>query len=202
MSRDYKNFRKDTYYHIYNRGNDYKDVFIDDQDYFNLYKRIKILLGLSFLTPKSTHRKGNLSLKPFPADSFSIISYCFMPNHFHFLIKQNSNIPIGSFIQRLFSSYTKYFNAKYETVGNLFQDTFKAKPVLEDSYLIYLTAYIHNNPDDLLAYPYSSFIEYITGEMNLVSDDNIILEKFGNSREVYKSWVISNNTGVDHELEP
>ena len=47
---------------------------------------------------------------------------------------------------RLGTSYAKYFNIKYEEVGSLFQDRFRAKLIETDAYLLELSRYIHRNP--------------------------------------------------------
>jgi putative transposase len=186
MSRDYKNLVSGEYYHVYNRGHGYRNVFHDDQDYRNYIKRLSILLGFE-LGPRR-HAKGNLRLTPVPAGSFDILSYCLMPNHFHILIKQNADTKISVLMNRLGTSYGKYFNTKYSLVGSVFQDTFKAKLVENDPYLSYLTAYIHNNPGDL-NYPYSSFGEYIHNTKGICNKD-LILRMFNNDPLRYKNFVI------------
>lgn len=199
-ARDYKLFRAGHYYHIYNRGDNKEDIFLDEQDYFNFLKRLKIILGL-MPVPNIGHR-GALKLKSLPKDSFSILSYCLMPNHFHILIKQNNKLEIGKLITKLSTSYVKYFNAKYLRVGNLFQDTFKAKVVDNDSYITYLSAYIHNNPVDPLNYVYSSFHDYIGLRQGTICDTRFILEYFKGSQEAYKSFVLGysdkENKMVEH----
>lgn len=66
------------------------------------------------------------------------------PRHTH--IKQLANVSPEPLLRKVLTSYVRYFNLKYDRVGHLFQDNFKYKPVLEDSYLLHLSAYIHNNP--------------------------------------------------------
>ena len=74
------------------------------------------------------------------------------------------------FIQALCTSYSMYFNKKYKRVGPLFQGIYKAALVMEDSYLLHLSRYIHLNPVELLTgsghvkletYPYSSYLYYL-----------------------------------------
>src|SRR3989344_4815697 len=89
-------------------------------------------------------QRGGLWVRPIPKGSFTILAYCLMPNHFHILIRQNLKIPIGQLMIKVCTSYAKYFNHKYNRVGNIFQDTFKAKVIETDEYLSYLSAYIHN----------------------------------------------------------
>lgn len=195
-TRDYKEFYPGGYYHVYNRGDNRENIFLDEQDYFNFIKRLKIVLGL-MLIPDAGHRNA-LRLSTLPPNTFTILAYCFMPNHFHFLIKQEGSIKISQLITRVCTSYAKYFNSKYKRVGNLFQDTFKAKSVVDDRYLTHLTAYIHNNPVNPLAYPYSSFSEYLTPGEEKICNTEFILSHFKNDWKLYKAFVMeSPKDGAD-----
>ena len=200
--RDYKEFLQGGYYHIYNRGNNKQPIFLDRQDYLNFFKRIKLILGLPVpefsRSPLVTQgdsfdisrQSKSLHIKPFIPNSFSILSNCLMPNHFHFLIGQNTAIGIDRFISKLCTSYSAYFNRKYNRVGHVFQDAFKAKPIESDEYLIYLSAYIHNNPDKPAQYQYSSFPDYIGERTNELYDTGFLLGMFNNDREAYKRFVL------------
>lgn len=53
-----------------------------------------------------------------------IISFCFMPNHFHLLLQQHADGGVSKFIKHVTDSYTRYFNTKRKPVGPLFQGTF------------------------------------------------------------------------------
>jgi len=182
--RDYKIFTLGQYYHIYNRGNNKKKIFKDIEDYLNFEKRIKICLGI-FYDP-------NLHIQPFPVGTFSIISYCLMPNHFHFFIRQNTDIGINKFIQKLCTSYTAYFNKKYNLVGHLFQNAFKAKLVENDIYAKHLSAYIHLNPAEPLLYPYSSLLDILGISDGKICDKSIILGWFENKPKKYKNYILQN----------
>jgi len=39
-----------------------------------------------------------------------------------------------------------WYNVKYQRVGHLFQDQFKREPVENDSYLLTVIRYLHQNP--------------------------------------------------------
>lgn len=186
--RDYKNFRPDNYYHIYNRGNNKQDIFLEPADYFQFIKRIKIILQQDINQTRLTQS----SIKPLPKNSFVIIAYCLMQNHFHFLIRQNSNIGINRLISKLCTSYAIYFNKKYGRVGRVFQDKFKAKHIDDERYLLHLTAYIHNNPNSPLNYKFSSFNEYIGVINNKITDSQTILSYFSGDVDAYKKFVLDN----------
>lgn len=84
--RDYKEFVPQNCYHVYNRGNNKKDIFLSDSDYIQFLKRLKLALGL-------LPGYDKLAIEPFPVGSFSMLAYCLMPNHYHFLVRQNSEVP-------------------------------------------------------------------------------------------------------------
>jgi hypothetical protein len=79
------------------------------------------------------------------------------------------------------TSYSKYFNKKYNLVGHIFQDQFKAVLVDSDSYFLWLSAYIHQNPkvaglvSDLHNYPWSSYLDYAGLRNGQLSDKTILL---------------------------
>ena len=127
--------------------------------------------------------------------------YCLMPNHFHFLIRQNSDIGIDRLITKVCTSYAMYFNKKYEKVGNLFQDAFKAKLVDNDSYLTYLSAYIHNNPVNVELYPYSSFPDYCGVRSGQICEQQLLLGMFDNDRQAYKKFVLGYNPDYENKIQ-
>jgi len=187
-NRDYKQFASGNFYHVYNRGNGRMDIYKGEQDYFNFLKRLKLALGLDLQRASLQ----TLRIQPLPENSFSIICYCLMPNHFHFLIRQNKDIPISKLVNKVCSSYSKYFNKKYDRVGHLFQDQFKAVNVETDEYMLWLSAYIHQNPkvagiSDLDNYKWSSYGDYINQNSGGVCDKDIILSRF--SADEYGGFV-------------
>ena len=142
----FKSYAKDTYYHIYNRGNGKQNIFLQNNDYLFYINRLE---------------------KAVKKHDVELICYVLMPNHIHILAKQKTDIPIHKFISSLHTSYSMYFNKKNQHTGHLFQDRFKQVIVESDEQLIYLTKYIHRNPveagmvETLSDYPWSSYHEYV-----------------------------------------
>ena len=73
-------------------------------------------------------------------------AWCLMPNHFHLLIREKTESGISTFMKKLLTSYSMYFNKKYHRTGSLFEGPFKAKHLDYDQYLKYQFTYIHLNP--------------------------------------------------------
>ena len=184
------NFVQNGYYHIYNRGSEKRTIFQAPRDYINFLDRVK-----------------DKSIK----FNIDILSYCLMPNHFHFLLRQSSDISLVNFLNAIQLGHAKYFNTKYSRVGPLFQGRFKAKLIETEEYLLQLSAYIHRNPianfidsgnpsdsrnrihvrDMLCNNPYSSYRTYIKLESQPFVKNDIILSYFSktNPKLSYKSFV-------------
>ncbi len=189
MATPVRYFQQESYYHVFNRGNRKQNIFVQLKDYLRFLKRIR-------------EYKEEFGI--------TITCYCLMPNHFHFILKQEREIPISSFMLRLCTSYAKYFNIKYEQIGSLFQDRFKAKLVDADEYLLHLTRYIHRNPLKLLlstpgveleSYRWSSYRSFTGKIKDELVDPAFILNYFSqtNPGGDYKSFVEFESEEKDKE---
>lgn len=124
-----------------------------------------------------------------------IIAYCLMPNHFHFLLRQERDGGVIEFVRKLCNSYAKYFNIKNTRVGSLFQGEFKAVHVSTEEQLIHLSRYIHLNPlvgyvtADLVSFKWSSYREFTGGDRTRICSKEIILSHF-KSVEEYKEFIM------------
>ena len=152
-------FSEGEFYHLYNRGVDKRIVFENDSD----YKRFALLLYLcnyktavrfDFLPNWKGPTSPELVKAVFGTDRglpiVAIGAYCFMPNHFHILVREITEGGVSSFMQKLNTAYTMYFNNSRRRTGALFQGRFKAKHAHSDVYLKYLVSYIHLNPAKIL----------------------------------------------------
>lgn len=144
-NRDYKDFAIGEIYHVYNRGVGKMKIFLDETDYRVFLSRLKENL-FPELIDYSLLPKGAARRKTLPSNSFDLISYCLMPNHFHLLIKQNTELPINRLVTKICTGYSKYFNKKYDRVGSVFQDRFKAVRIKKNNQLLWVLYYIHKNP--------------------------------------------------------
>lgn len=111
-------------YHIMLRGINKQSIFQEDQD------RIKFLSVLD--------RYKQVS-------NYQLYGYCLMTNHIHLLLKENDE-PVSDVMKRISSSYVFWYNQKYNRSGHLFQERYKSETVDNDSYLLTVLRYIHQNP--------------------------------------------------------
>jgi len=170
-----KSYIENGYYHIYNRGVEKRIIFQDEQDYRVFLHYLKLYLsppaslnavskGVSFVNPPRQRPLNNFS------QEIILMTYSLIPNHFHLLLKQKSAHAIEKFMRSLGTKYVQYFNKRYQRVGPLFQDTYKAVLVKTDEQLLHLSRYIHLNPTKdnnksalrkMLLESYSSYLEYL-----------------------------------------
>lgn len=176
-------------YHIFNRGLNRQPTFISKGEYsraintINFYRFSTPPLSLSkFLKLEINKRSDVLKILTQSKKLVEIFSFCLMPNHFHFLLKQTIDNGIAKFLSNLQNSYTKCFNTKHNRDGPLFLDQFKAVRVETEEQLVHLSRYIHLNPHtgyvinslkELEKYPWSSFPDYLQGKGEFVDISSI-----------------------------
>ncbi|KKR34225.1 MAG: hypothetical protein UT63_C0004G0012 [Candidatus Gottesmanbacteria bacterium GW2011_GWC2_39_8] len=189
-----KEYLENGYYHLYNRGVEKRLIFQDGQDYNIFFYFLQ-----NYLDPKKkTDSVTGLTDKMNLSGEIDLLSFCLMPNHFHFLLRQTVSDGIKKLMQRVFTSYVMYFNKKYRRVGPLFQGVYKAVLVESDEYLLYLSKYIHRNPislrvrplkgsdpqkitNDLKFYSYSSYSNYLGLKRSDWIKSHPILDYFSSS---------------------
>ncbi len=162
------------YYHIFNRGIHHQRIFQDTENYLFVIRKIK-------------HYCSELQI--------TVIAYCLMPNHYHFLIRQDGSYPAGMLPQRVFNSYTKAYNKRFNQSGTLFEDSFHIKLVQETSHLLHLCRYIHGNPvkDGLVADPvgweFSNYKEFVGFRKGSLFDSKFFFEYFSDPGD-YREYVM------------
>jgi len=117
------------------------------------------------------------SVKEIPS---SVYAYCLMPNHFHFLLRQNSKIPLYKIFNKILSSYVQKYNLKYNRKGSIFAHPLQSKLVVDEEQLITLCQYIHLNPvkarlvEEPDEWEFSNYKEWISVRSDELFDDFIL----------------------------
>ncbi len=181
-------------YHVYNRGNEKRVVFLDQRDYQRFLKTIEYYQYKGPKPKLSTYlRKKKLQSSNSPK-IVKILAYCLMPNHFHLMLEQVEDNGLEEVIRKTCLSYAKYFNTRHKRVGSLFQGPFKAVLVESDEQLMHLSRYIHLNPIASLMvkkiedYQYSSYPEY-TNQLAGICNRSTILTLFSSTTK-YEHFVL------------
>jgi putative transposase len=190
------------YYHIFNRGVDKRDIFLDKKDY-ERFLFIMEFLNTSDVVISVRDLKQKLSFgTEFPRSLASvdskeiveIVCFCLNPNHFHFILRQTKENGISNFMQKIGTSYTKYFNTKNKRSGSLFQGPFKSIHIDSNEYLLYLSVYvncnnfIHRYNKNIKSWPYTSYFDYIGEKRGKLCKKEIILDQFGGIFKNYKNF--------------
>lgn len=156
-------FIQDGYYHLYNRGAGRQPIFREAANYEFVLRR----------------------MKQYAAEfGISVIVYCLMPNHYHWLLRQDGGTAAGLLAQRVFNSYTKAFNKMYSRTGTLFEGRYKAKAIEEEAHLLHLCRYIHANPvkngltNEVTSWPYSNYHEWIGARPGTLVDRGFVQDMF------------------------
>ena len=125
-------------YHIYNQGNNRRDLFYKDADYEKFLALFKDKV-LSYC---------------------DVMAWCLMPNHFHFLVTPNetgleeiktgniTSTKIGNGFRILQSQYAQYLNMQQGNSGSVFRQKAKFSDTKDGSpsYPNTCFHYIHQNP--------------------------------------------------------
>lgn len=111
-------------HHVTQRGNYQQRVFNIERDY-------KYYIGL---------------LKKYAEEySLSIISFCLMPNHVHFICIPTDKDSLANTFKTTHMSYAQYSNKKNNLKGHLWQSRFFSS-ILDEKYLYAAVRYVENNP--------------------------------------------------------
>lgn len=167
------------WYHCYSRGIDKRGVFEDELDANRFLMTLYLCNGtekVQLFNERKPNLKKVLAIER-GEPIVSIGAYCLMPNHYHVLLKEIVEGGITSFMRKVGTAYTMYFNSRNERIGNLFTKPFRSRHIKKDQHLQRVLEYIHCNPAELyepgwksgkvrsmrileqklLTYPYSSF---------------------------------------------
>jgi putative transposase len=162
------------YYHIYNRGANRQSIFYGKENYLFVLRRM---------------REYSQDLH------ITLVAYCLLPNHYHWLVRQEGVEAAGRLPQAVFNSYTKALNNRNNRSGTLFQGPYRVIHVQDDDHLLHLCRYIHTNPvrhgiaADLTLWPYSNYLEWIEQRNGVLVDRGFIRAHFG-SAEQYRQFVL------------
>ena len=141
MARIPRNCMNTSFFHIMIQGNNKEYIFDSKKDieiYLEILQEVKVEIPIS------------------------IISYCIMNNHAHFLFYIDEIDKMIKFMHRTSLKYAKYYNKKYNRVGYVFRGRYKTQEIRTLRHFYNCIYYIYQNPvkanicEKAEEYPYSS----------------------------------------------
>lgn len=197
-------FVTDEIYHALNHGIDPFQTFTNEGDYrralltLEFYRLVTPPMRLSQLLSleKSSQEQILRNIKQ-EERRVDILSFCFMPNHFHLLLRQKKDRGVSKFMSDFQNSYTRFFNTKHERKGPLFLRPFKAVRIHTEEQLLHVSRYQHLNAysvtivrsfEQLERYPWSSLSEYLGLTNRDLCEKETVLSQFKDI-DSYKSFI-------------
>ena len=182
MPRFPRSYIKTSYFHVITQGINKSFIFDDASD-------IKYYISLMYKL------KEEFQLK--------IMSYCIMNNHTHMLLEVEEIKEMSKYMQKLNSKYAKYYNKKYNRVGYVFRDRYKAEGIYSEKHLYNCIKYIYENPvkagicKEAKNYPYSNYKKYL----KVFDDDYVFIDIDEDKNSVYNEainkYLKENNLNLD-----
>ncbi len=205
-----------TYYHIYNRGVNGENIFIEERNYdlfLKLYEKhlapvtdlfaycmLRNHFHVNLRVKSEDEIKETLSNKTLRVSSVNSgqVKQGILANH----DEGPSRKPLGSHFvsdqfSNFFNAYAKSINKAYNRTGSLFQHPFGRVPVTTDRQFWNVIAYIHQNPQkhgfvkDFRDWKYSSYGIILTEKPTVINRSEVM--KWFGTREEYLSlhseWV-------------
>lgn len=205
-------FETNQPYHILSRAIEGREIFAKEEDCYhfifqmyaanigkpalNVKQKDVIEAGKAILEGNETSQ-GLIIVEHDPLVYF--LSFVLVVNHDHFELVQNVNNGIPKYMQKLNTSFAKYFNLKNNRKGILFESRYKAIPVTTDFQFSAILRYINiKNPLDVFQprwreeglknkeaafvflnnYPFSSFSDLFGNRKSKILAPKEILDKY------------------------
>jgi putative transposase len=113
-------------FHVLNRGVGRMQLFSRDADY-EAFERIVA--------------------KTLETCPMRIVSYCLMPNHWHFVLWPKCDGELAAFMQKLTTTHVRNWQAHRRRIGygHLYQGRFKSFPVESDEHFYQVVRYVERN---------------------------------------------------------
>lgn len=148
----------ESYYHVYARGASGQNIFLEHDDFLfflELFRR--------YLSPEDIRNSAGVAYEKL-GSSIEVLAFVVMGNHFHVLLYQKDQGTLQRLMRGIMTSYSRYFNTKYQRTGQLFESRYRASRIADTAHVASVSRYIHLVPKDWDRYPYSS-AQYYLGEI-------------------------------------
>jgi putative transposase len=124
MPRTARAIAADYCYHVINRGNKKACIFHERADYQQFLA----------VVARAQHRIR-----------LPILAACLMPNHVHLVVRPKAGADLAKWAHWVFTTHVRWYHAKHETTGRVWQGRFKAFPVQQDHHFLTVMRYVERN---------------------------------------------------------
>ena len=126
MGRSPRSATGNMVYHVINRANQRARIFNKEKDY-EAFENVLL------------EAKENYPMR--------ILSYCIMPNHWHFVLYPQNGKDLSRFMQWITLTHTQRWHAHHNSIGygHLYQGRFKSFPVQKDEHFLQVMRYVERN---------------------------------------------------------
>jgi len=188
MARISRQNLKSLYFHIMVQGINKEYIFSTNE----MKEKYKKLL------------KENIQIS-----NVKLLSYCIMSNHAHMLMYVQNSQEMSKVMQKINTSFSRFYNQKNNRVGFVFRDRFSVQQIMNKQHLFNCLAYIHNNPvkaglvESPQDYKYSSYREWISQKeiIDEMSNELVFGEEKDNINEFNKIHLNKNILDIDDIVE-
>ncbi len=175
-------------YHVFNKSISKYGIFNDldnGQRFLNTFQHYNSRLSLKSYSDFNKRKKFNYGniINPIENSYCKVLTYCIMPDHYHFLLKILKSDSLSKLISDIENSYTRFFNIKFERRGPLWQNCFKVVKIRFDDQLLRVSRYIHLNPivkrlvDRPEDWIFSSYKDFVTNKNVLKNIKELKVQK-------------------------
>ena len=153
-------------HHVWHRGNNRADVFVDEGD------RINFLMLLGRAAKRS---------------DVQIHGYVLMDTHYHALVTAPDKEALPRAMQRLGCGFTRYFNKRHGRTGTLWEGRYQASLIVDERRWLTCLRYIELNPVEAAmvstpdAYRWSSYQHHGLGRADPLLTSHPLLGVAGHS---------------------
>ena len=132
----------------------------------------------------------NIFYRNLQDSNITVIAYCIMNNHAHFLMHVENINELGILMHKSNLIYAQFYNNEKKRTGVLFRNRYQTEPIYNLNYLVNCIKYIHENPlranivSSCSEYKFSSYNDYINNDG--ITKTNIMKEIFGSKCDYSK----------------
>lgn len=171
MAYGRRNHGKETYHHVYARGNDRHPIFKAPQHYVKYVQLLEHHARIHFI---------------------DVVAYALMQSHIHLFIYDDQDT-ISKFMWMLHGDYSKYYNKNAGRLGHVFGERYQNKIVVTNTYGLWLSRYIHRQAVEAKLielpeqYPWTSYRAYLGWEKSFIKP-GVILKQFEAGYGLYRDY--------------